>query len=92
MTRPVDHGAATIKKFMNDLTELACSGKEFRTSGGAEPHRDYAYLEFHAEGRHSVLVFRVVEGDEGPEVVAHRFDGRGDEVQEQLHSLLRQAA
>ena len=38
-----EHGATTIKQWMEDLVELARSGEEFSTGAGANPGRKYAY-------------------------------------------------
>ena len=83
-----EHGAATIKSWMNDLVELARSGQSFETSAGAEPNRAYAYLEFRvSDNQHSILLFSV--GDEGgkPAVHAHRFVGSADEVRRQVDDV-----
>ena len=83
-----EHGAGTIKAWMADLTALARSGVDFTTSAGAEPHRNYAYLEFHtSDGEHSILIFRVEHGEEGPVVRAHRIHGPDDEVSKQVDAL-----
>lgn len=82
------HGAATIKEWMQDLVELARSGRTFTTSAGAEPDRSYAYLEYHlSDEEHSILLFKVEPGAEGPEVRAHRFDGNAKDVREQVDGL-----
>lgn len=84
-----EHGAGTIKAWMEDLMALARSGVDFNTSAGAEPHRNYAYLEFHTpDGEHSMLIFRVEQGEEGPEVRAHRIHGPDDEVSKQVDALI----
>jgi hypothetical protein len=76
-----EHGAATIKEWMNDLVELARSGKPFETSAGAEPHRAYAYLEYReSDQHHSILLFGVEQHDGRPTVRAYRFEGSPDEV------------
>lgn len=83
-----EHGASTIKDWMNDLVELARSGADFQTSAGAEPGRTYAYLEYHdADDRHSILVFKADEGDGAPEVRAYRFDGDAESVRTKVDSL-----
>lgn len=83
-----EHGAGTIKEWMHDLVELARSGRPFNTSAGAEPNRSYAYLEYHvSDEEHSILVFKVEEGPEGPEVHAHRFDGDAKVVRERVDAL-----
>lgn len=84
-----EHGATTVKEWMDDFVQLARSGKEFKTSAGAEPGRKYAYLEWHdEEDRHSILIFQieVFEGDLG--VRAYRFDGSPEEVRERVDALL----
>lgn len=82
------HGAATIKEWMQDLVELARSGRSFQTSAGAEPNRSYAYLEYHlSEDEHSILLFKVEEGEGGPEVRAHRVDGSAKTVRERVDDL-----
>lgn len=84
------HGATTVKEWMDDFVELARSGKEFKTSAGAEPGRKYAYLEWHddEEDMHSMLVFQVevFGGDIG--VRAYRFDGSSVEVRERVDALV----
>lgn len=83
-----EHGAPTIKKWMEDLVGLARSGGDFETSAGAEPGRQYAYLEFHRPtGEHSILLFRVEEDGGGPEVRAYRFDGPAEEIREKVDAL-----
>jgi hypothetical protein len=82
------HGASTIKEWMEDLVELARSGDAFDTSAGADPGRDYAYLEYHLpDGEHSILVFNVEEVDGAPRVRAYRFDGQADEIREYVSHL-----
>lgn len=83
-----DHGASTIKQWMNEFVELARSGRDFDISAGAEPGREYAYLEFHPSGdEHTILVFNVEETDEGPKVRAHRFEGTAEAVREEVSKL-----
>lgn len=85
---PEHHGAVTIKEWLEDLVEVARSDREFQTSAGAEPGRSYAYLEYHlSDDEHSILLFTVEEGAEGPEVQAYRFDGDADEVREKVNAL-----
>ncbi len=82
------HGAAVIKEFMQDLVELARSGRDFTTSAGAEPGRTYAYLEYHlSEEQHSLLLFRVEEDAEGAQVHAYRFDGDSASVREKVGEM-----
>lgn len=82
------HGAETIKGWMSDLVELARSDLDFDISAGAEPGRSYAYLEYHLpDGDHSILVFRVDEGEDGPKVRAHRVHGSAEAVREQVDRL-----
>ena len=82
------HGAATIKEWMEDLVSLARSGREFDTSAGAEPGRQYAYLEFHTSDEdHSILLFMVDEEGGEPEVRAHRFHGPAEEIREKVDAL-----
>jgi len=84
-----DHGAAAIKDWMRELIELARTGREFETSGGAEPGRAYAYLEFHrADGRHSALLFSVDHDADPPLVRTHRVEGTADEVREKMNELV----
>ncbi len=86
----VHHGASTIKEWIADLLELAGSGVEFTTSAGAEPGRDYAYLEFHRPERgHSLLLFSVEDTAEGARVQAHRVDGSDEEVRERIRALTK---
>lgn len=81
-------GASTIKEWMRELVELARSGKAFDTSAGAEPGREYAYLEFHdGDDRHSILLFRVEESEGRPQVRAYRFDGDSTEVRDHVDRL-----
>lgn len=82
------HGAETIKAWLEDFAQLARSGDQFDTSAGANPGRDYAYLEYHqGEDRHSILLFRVEEKEGAPTVQAYRFDGSADEVRERVDAL-----
>jgi len=76
-----EHGSGTIKQWMRDLVERARDGRDFETSGGAEPGRSYAYLAYHtSDEEHSILVFKVEEEDGRPVVHAYRFDGSAEEV------------
>jgi len=86
-----EHGSATIKDWMRELVELARSGRDFETSGGAEPGRSYAYLEYHLpDERHSILLFRVEE-DGGRSVVrAYSVQGSSHEVRERVDELTHQ--
>lgn len=82
------HGAATIKAWMEELVSLARSGREFDTSAGAEPGRRYAYLEFHtSEEDHSILLFTVDDEGGEPEVRAYRFQGSAREIREKVDAL-----
>jgi len=84
-----EHGASTIRQFMEDLMELARSGEQLETSAGAEPHRSYAYLEFHrGKDEHSLLLLRTVVRDGKPEVEAHRLDGDGEQVKQHMDELV----
>jgi hypothetical protein len=83
-----EHGAATIKSWMQDLVELARSGKTFETSAGAEPNRAYAYLEFRvSDSEHSILLFSVGEEAGKPAVHAHRFVGSAEQVRRQVDDV-----
>lgn len=83
-----EHGASTIKRWMEDLVTLARTDRSFETSAGAEPGRKYAYLEYHAsEDEHSILLFRVEQVDGEPEVRAYRVDGSAEEVREKVDAL-----
>lgn len=84
-----EHGAGTIKEWMNDLVELARSGKKFETSAGAEPHRAYAYLEYRVadDQHHSILLFGLDEEDGRSIVRAYRFDGSPVEVRERVDAV-----
>lgn len=82
------HGAETIKAWLEDFAQVARSGDRFDTSAGANPGRDYAYLEYHlGEDSHSILLFRVEEGDDGARVQTYRFDGSAKEVRERVEQL-----
>ena len=71
------HGALTIKEWIEDLVSIARSGREFKTSAGAEPGRTYAYLEYHSsEEEHSILLFRV-EADGGKPEGSRRCEPTG---------------
>lgn len=83
-----EYGATTIKAWLDDLVERIQMGRELATSAGANPDRSYAYLEFHEDDRHSILVFRVEQGDHGAEVRAHRFSGGADEVRGEVDRFL----
>jgi len=83
-----EHGAATIKEWVDELVTLARSELDFDVSAGAEPGRSYAYLEYHLpDGDHSILVFKVHEGKDGPEVRAHRVHGSAEEVRRRVNEL-----
>lgn len=83
-----NHGSGTITTWLQDLVELARSRDDFEVSAGAEPGRQYAYLEYHGPGdNHSILVFRVEEADGRAEVRTYRFDGPAADVREKVHAL-----
>jgi hypothetical protein len=83
-----EHGAARIKEWMQDLMDLARSGRPMETSGGAEPGRSYAYLQFHtSDEEHSILLFAVGDESGSPCVHAYRFDGTADEVQRRVNEV-----
>lgn len=84
-----EYGATTIKQWLDDLVERVRAGREFSTSAGANPDRSYAYLEIHDDERHSILVFRVEEGEDGAGVRAYRFEGGAEEVRERVDRLLK---
>ena len=85
---PEPHGASTIKEWIEDLVDLARSGGEFVTSAGANPGRDYAYLEYHMpDGEHSILLFNVEDVEGQPRVRAYRFDGQAEEIREYVNHL-----
>lgn len=82
------HGAEMIKAWLEDFAQVARSGERFDTSAGANPGRDYAYLEYHqGDERHSILLFRVEEKGGSPTVQAYRFDGNAVEVRERVDQL-----
>lgn len=82
------HGAETIQSWIRDLVELARSGHELKTSGGAEPDRDYAYLEYHtSDDQRSILLFTLDETGERPAVRSVRVDGTAKEVREKVDEL-----
>lgn len=86
---PQEHGATMVKEWMDDFAQMVQSGKEFKTSAGAEPGRKYAYLEWHNEDDfHSILLFQVevFKGDLG--VRTYRFDGSSEEVRERVDALV----
>jgi hypothetical protein len=73
---------------MRELVELARSGRDFETSGGAEPGRTYAYLEYHlSEDQHSILLFRVEEEGGRPVMRAYSFKGPALEVRQRVDEL-----
>ena len=83
-----EHGAATIKSWIQDLVEVARSGKPFETSAGAEPHRAYAYLEYRvSDDQHSILLFSVADEGGRPAVHAHRFEGSAEQVRRQVDEV-----
>ena len=83
-----EHGAATIKSWMQELVELARSGKTFETSAGAEPNRAYAYLEYRlSDDEHSILLFSVGEQGGRPAVHAHHFVGSAEHVRRQVDEV-----
>ena len=88
---PEQHGATTIKKWLEDLVTVAKSGQGFETSAGAEPGRAYSYLEYHLpDGQHSILLFRVEDGEDGPLVRAYRIDGSSEELSSKVDALVHQ--
>lgn len=83
------HGATTIKHWLEDLVGVVKSGQEFEISGGAEPGRAYSYLEYHlSEEHHSILLFKVEEGEDGPTVRAYRIDGSAEELSHKVDALV----
>ena len=84
-----EYGATTIKAWLDELVEKIRMGRELTTRAGANPDRSYAYLEFHDDDRHSILVFRVEGGGDGAQVRAHRFSGGPDEVRRDVSGLLK---
>lgn len=83
-----EHGAGTIKEWMQDLIALARSGREFETSAGAEPHRAYAYLEYRlSDEEHSMLLFGVDEEDGQPTVRAYHFQGTREDVRKRVDEV-----
>ena len=83
------HGATTIKQWMEDFVGVVRSGQEFEIRGGAEPGRCYSYLEYHlSEENHSILLFRVEEGKDGPCVRAYRIDGSAGELSRKVDALV----
>lgn len=83
------HGATTIKHWLEDLVGVVKSGQEFAISGGAEPGRAYSYLEYHlSEEHHSILLFKVEEGEDGPTVRAYRIDGSAEELSHKVDALV----
>lgn len=83
-----EHGSGTITTWLQDLVQLARSDEEFEVSAGAEPGRQYAYLEYHGPAdNHSILVFRIEQTDAGPEMRTYRFDGQSEEVSDKVHAL-----
>jgi hypothetical protein len=86
------HGATTIKQWMEDLVSVVRSGQEFDIRAGAEPGRCYSYLEYHlSEEQHSILLFRVEEGDDGPCMRAYRIDGSAEELSGKVNALVHAA-
>lgn len=82
------HGSGTITAWLEDLVQRARGDERLEVSAGAEPGRQYAYLEYHGEDdNHSILLFRVEEVDGGPEVRTYRFDGRSEDVSERVYAL-----
>lgn len=86
-----EHGSTTITAWLQDLVRTARSAGEFDVSAGAEPDRRYAYLEYHGQAQHSILLFRAEESDAGPEVKTYRFDGESEEVRNKVHALTHAA-
>lgn len=81
------HGSGTITMWLQDLVRLARSDEDFEVSAGAEPGREYAYLEYHGDDNHSILLFRIEQGDAGPEMRTYRFDGQSEDVRDKVHAL-----
>ncbi len=83
------HGATTIKQWLEDLVGVVKSGHEFEISAGAEPGRAYSYLEYHlSEEHHSILLFKVEQGEDGPAVRAYRIDGSAEELSHKVDALV----
>lgn len=83
------HGATTIKEWLDDFAQAVKSDREIKTSAGAEPGREYAYLEWHDEGDlHSILLFKLEEVDGEIGVHSYRFDGDSKEVRERVDAVV----
>ncbi|MFW6199078.1 MAG: hypothetical protein ACOC8K_00770 [Gemmatimonadota bacterium] len=83
------HGATTIKEWLDDFARAVKSNPELKTSAGAEPGREYAYLEWHdTDDRHSILLFKLEEKEGGVGVHSYRFDGDSKEVRERVDALV----
>lgn len=88
-----EHGSSTITAWLQDLVRLARSDDRFDVSAGAEPDRQYAYLEYHGpDNQHSILVFRIEQTDAaGPEMKTYRFDGESEGIRDKVHALTHTA-
>lgn len=87
-----EHASSTITAWLQDLVQLARSDDDFEVSAGAEPGRQYAYLEYHIRDEiHSILLFRVEATDTGTEMRTYRFDGQSREVSDKVHALTHDA-
>ncbi|MDX1568145.1 MAG: hypothetical protein R3223_10125 [Longimicrobiales bacterium] len=83
------HGATTIKEWLDDFAKAVQSDRDIKTSAGAEPGREYAYLEWHDdEDRHSILLFKMEDAEGELGVHSYRFDGNSKEVRERVDSLV----
>lgn len=83
------HGAERIQEWLDGLVERVRSGRAFSTSAGAEPDRDYAYLEVHDDtGHHSILLFSLSRDDEGVRIRSHHFVGAADEVRARVDEVV----
>ena len=82
------HGSATITSWLQDLVQFARDEDDFEVSAGAEPDRQYAYLEYHGPGDdHSILLFLIDTAEGRPEIRTYRIDGASEEVREKVHAL-----
>ena len=83
-----EHGSGTITSWLQDLVQFARAEDDFEVSAGAEPDRQYAYLEYHGSNdNHSILLFLIETVDGRPEIKTYRIEGTSEEVPQKIHDL-----
>lgn len=77
------------QEWLDDFVQTVRSDRSFKTSAGAEPEREYAYLEWHDENdRHSLLLFKLEDDGTGMGVHTYRFDGDSESVRNAVDAVV----